>query len=61
MIYVITVMLGTVASLDLVWSAADTFNGLMAIPNLIALLLLSKVILKETKDFKAKRQSGELP
>ena len=60
-IYVITVMLGTVASLDLVWSAADTFNGLMAIPNLIALLLLSKVILKETKDFKAKRQSGELP
>ena len=60
-IYVITVMLGTVASLDLVWSAADTFNGLMAIPNLIALLLLSKVILNETKDFKAKRQSGELP
>ena len=60
-IYVITVMLGTVASLDLVWSAADTFNGLMAIPNLIALLLLSKVILKETTDFKAKRQSGELP
>ena len=60
-IYVITVMLGTVASLDLVWSAADTFNGLMAIPNLIALLLLSKVILKETKDFKARRKSGELP
>ena len=54
-------MLGTVASLDLVWSAADTFNGLMAIPNLIALLLLSKVILKETKDFKARRKSGELP
>ena len=53
-------MLGTVASLDLVWSAADTFNGLMAIPNLIALLLLSGVIIKETKDFKAKRASGEL-
>ena len=60
-IYVATVMLGTVASLDLVWAAADTFNGLMAIPNLIALLALSGVIIKETKDFKAKRQSGELP
>ena len=59
-IYVATVMLGTVASLDLVWAAADTFNGLMAIPNLIALLLLSGVIAKETKDFKTKRASGEL-
>ena len=59
-IYVATVMLGTIASLDLVWSAADTFNGLMAIPNLIALVLLSGVIAKETKDFKAKRVNGEL-
>ncbi|MDO4998001.1 MAG: sodium:alanine symporter family protein [Neisseria sp.] len=61
LIYVATVMLGCVASLDLVWSIADTFNGLMAIPNLIALILLSGVIVKETKDFKAKRASGELP
>ena len=60
-IYVATVMLGTVASLDLVWAAADTFNGLMAIPNLIALLALSGVIIKETKDFKEKRKLGELP
>ena len=60
-IYVATVMLGTVASLDLVWAAADTFNGLMAIPNLIALLALSGVIIKETKDFKEKRKRGELP
>lgn len=60
-IYVATVMLGTVVSLDLVWLAADTFNGLMAIPNLVALVLLSGVIVKETRDFKAKRQRGELP
>ena len=59
-IYVATVMLGTVLSLDMVWAAADTFNGLMAVPNLIALLLLSKVIVQETRDFKAKRASGEL-
>lgn len=60
-VYVATVMLGTVVGLDLVWLAADTFNGLMAIPNLIALLLLSRVIMRETQDFKAKRKSGELP
>ena len=60
-IYIVFVMLGTMVSLDLVWSAADTFNGLMAIPNLIALLLLTGVIVSETKDFKAKRKSGELP
>lgn len=59
--YVATVMLGTVMSLDLVWLAADTFNGLMAIPNLVALLLLSKVICSETKDFTLKRRNGELP
>lgn len=60
-IYVATVMLGTIASLDLVWAAADTFNGLMAVPNLIALVLLSGVIVKETRDFTAKRKRGELP
>lgn len=60
-VYVATVMLGTVVGLDLVWLAADTFNGLMAIPNLMALLLLSRVIMRETQDFKAKRKSGELP
>ena len=59
-IYVATVMFGTVLSMDMVWAAADTFNGLMAVPNLIALLLLSKVIVQETRDFKAKRASGEL-
>lgn len=60
-IYVGSVMIGTIASLDLVWAAADTFNGLMAVPNLIALVLLSGVIVKETRDFIAKRKSGELP
>ena len=59
-IYIASVFIGTIATLDLVWLFADTFNGLMAIPNLIALLLLSTVIVKETKDFLAKRKSGEL-
>ena len=59
-VYVLAVMAGAVVSLDLVWTASDTFNGLMAVPNLIALLVLSSVIVKETKDFKAKRQRKEL-
>ena len=54
-------MLGTVLSLDLVWLASDTFNGLMALPNLIALLLMAKVIVNETSDFKQKIKNGELP
>lgn len=60
-VYVASVMLGTVVSLDLVWAASDTFNGLMAIPNLIALLLLSGVVVSQTKDFFNKVESGELP
>ncbi|MBR3425611.1 MAG: alanine:cation symporter family protein [Neisseriaceae bacterium] len=60
LIYTATVMLGTVLALDIVWIFADIFNGLMALPNLIALLLLSKVVMTETKDFFARRESGEL-
>ena len=59
--YVSSVMLGTVLSLDLVWLASDTFNGLMALPNLIALLLMIKVIVNETRDFKQKVKDGALP
>ena len=61
MVYVASVMAGTVLSLDLVWSACDVFNGLMALPNLIALVLLSGVVVKETHDFFEKRRKGELP
>lgn len=49
--FLITVYLGAVVSLDLVWNLADIFNALMAIPNLIALLLLSGVIVKETRKY----------
>lgn len=59
-IYIATVFIGCVSTLDLVWLFADTFNGLMAVPNLIALLLLSGIIAKESKDFIDKRKSGEL-
>ena len=38
-------------SLDLAWAIADTLNGLMAIPNLIGLALLSPVVIKLTKEY----------
>lgn len=60
LIYIATIFIGTVATLDLVWLMADTFNGLMAAPNLIALLLLSGIVVKQTKEFLAKRKAGEL-
>ncbi|MDR0904880.1 MAG: sodium:alanine symporter family protein [Oscillospiraceae bacterium] len=50
-LYVATVFLGGVASLGLVWDIADALNGLMVIPNIIALLLLSNVIVSETKKY----------
>ncbi|MNF34845.1 Sodium:alanine symporter family protein [compost metagenome] len=41
---------GAVAQLDFAWLVADTLNGLMAIPNLLSLLLLSPVVVKLTRD-----------
>ncbi|PKM86998.1 MAG: sodium:alanine symporter family protein [Firmicutes bacterium HGW-Firmicutes-12] len=50
-LWVIFVAVGAIAKLSFVWDLADTLNGLMAIPNLIGLLLLSGVVVSETKDF----------
>lgn len=44
-------IIGGVIKLQLAWDIADTLNGLMAIPNLIALLLLSPVVIKLTKEY----------
>ena len=49
--FVIVIVLGAVADLKLVWDISDTLNGLMAIPNLIGLLLLSPVVIKVSKDY----------
>ena len=45
------VLIGAMGKLEIVWSVADTLNGLMAIPNLIALLLLGGVVFSLTKNF----------
>ena len=49
-LWIIAVPIGATASLDFIWLVADTLNALMAIPNLIALILLSPVVFKLTKD-----------
>ena len=50
-IYVIFVFIGTIGSLDLIWSISETMNGLMAIPNLIGIIGLSKVIGSATSEY----------
>ncbi len=50
-IWVACVMLGSVATIRMVWSFADITNGLMAIPNLVSLIVLSGVIVKETRTY----------
>ena len=50
-IFVIMVALGGFLKLELIWIIADIVNGLMALPNLIALLALSPVIIRETKNY----------
>ena len=50
-LFVAVVVVGPVLALDLVWTIADILNALMAIPNLIAVLLLSGVIARETKHY----------
>ncbi len=47
-IFVVFVLIGSVSTLDAVWNFSDVANGLMAIPNLIALFVLSKVVKDET-------------
>lgn len=51
LVYVFTVFAGAVLSLSIVWDMADMMNALMAIPNLISLLLLSNVIVAETRKY----------
>lgn len=48
LIFVFILLIGPVIKLDLVWTMADIFNALMSIPNLIAVVVLSPVVVKET-------------
>jgi len=53
-LWIVAVPIGATANLSFIWLVADTLNALMALPNLIALLLLSPVVFKLTKEYFAK-------
>lgn len=51
LVFLVVLFIGAVANLELVWSFADLMNGLMAFPNLLSVLLLSGVIVAETRHY----------
>lgn len=59
-LYILAVLIGPFLTVSAVWTIADIFNGLMAIPNLIALLALSGVIVAETKSYFSRLDSGQI-
>jgi AGCS family alanine or glycine:cation symporter len=58
-IFVSFIMVGALSGLQFIWDLADTMNGLMALPNLIGLLGLSGIVVKETKDYMEKIKAKE--
>ena len=59
-LYIIAVFIGPFLTVSAVWTMADIVNGLMAFPNVIALILLSGVVAKETKKYIDKIKSNGL-
>lgn len=59
-LYILAVLIGPFLTLEAVWTLANIMNGLMAIPNLIALLALNGVIVAETKKYFAKLNANQL-
>ncbi|HVR42243.1 MAG TPA: sodium:alanine symporter family protein [Thermoanaerobaculia bacterium] len=55
-LFVVATFFGAIYSLDFVWTLSDLMNGLMALPNLIGLLLLSGVIVRETRSYLQKAE-----
>mgnify|MGYP002550189920 FL=1 len=58
--YIIAVFIGPFMTVSAVWTIADIFNGLMAIPNLIALVALNGVIVAETRSYFKRLNSGQI-
>jgi AGCS family alanine or glycine:cation symporter len=58
LLWILMIPLGALWKLDLVWGIADMLNGLMALPNLIALLLLSPVVFRVTRSYFAVQSSS---
>lgn len=58
-LYILAVFIGPYMTVTAVWTIADIFNSLMALPNMIALFALSGIVVKETKDFFQKKVSAK--
>ncbi|MFI3237315.1 MAG: alanine/glycine:cation symporter family protein [Lachnospiraceae bacterium] len=58
-VFVAFIFVGATMSLSLAWDISDTFNGLMAIPNLIGVLALSPLVIKITKNYVQRNLKGE--
>jgi AGCS family alanine or glycine:cation symporter len=58
-LWILVVPVGAIGSLEFIWLLADTMNALMALPNLIALVLLSPVVIKLTREYFV--SGGEAP
>jgi len=58
-LWILAVPIGATSSLEFIWLLADTLNAMMAIPNLIALILLSPVVFKLTKEYFSNQQEGD--
>ena len=56
LVYSLVAIVGATLNLDLLWSVAETFNGLMIIPNLIAVFMLSGVVVKMVKEYFAGKE-----
>jgi len=59
-VYIAAVFIGPYLAVEAVWNLADIFNGLMAIPNVVAIILLSGVVSSETKDYLARLKAGKV-
>ena len=59
-VYVAAVFAGPYLTVEAVWNLADIFNGLMALPNVVALMLLSGVVASETKDYLKRLKAKEI-
>jgi alanine or glycine:cation symporter, AGCS family len=60
LLFVVAIFIGAVQELEIVWTFADIMNGLMALPNLVGLLLLSGLIVRETRAFFARSDWREI-
>lgn len=57
-VFVVFIVVGATMNLSLAWDLSDTFNGLMAIPNLIGVVSLSPIVMRITKNYVDRRMRG---